>query len=614
MASGMEEIHTFLARFPPFDGLPEDELERVAGAAQAQTLPAGSTILVEDGTPSDSFYVVRDGSMELVHEDEIIDILEPGEAFGHPSLLTGMAPAFTVRAHEDSSVLVIPREQAVSVLSRPEGIGFVAGSLRERLTRTGHVVHGLPEVQTVHVEESINRSTPVCSAETSIRDVARQMTEADATAALVRMNGDVGLVTDADLRERVVGGELAPDDPVSAVAVSPAPTVRSDQLALETMIDLLARDLDHVAVVDRRGDLLGTVSPHEFLGLEARSPFALRRTILRARDEDELGEACSRLPNVFVGLIDAGLAAPDLCRVLTLAHDAAAVRLIDFSIWRHGPAPAAWAWLALGSAARRELTLCSDQDNALAYAGSDDPEATDAYFERLGREVSEGLVRCGWKRDPNSVVAADRVWRKPLATWKEVFAECFERPDRSHLIRATVAFDFRHVSGGLDVVPPLVEILRRAREHPDFLRRLARTATDFKPPLGFRGSIVVERDGSGSGHLDIKRGGQLPIANLARFHALASGITISATLDRLVAAEELGTLDTEAAQALREAFEIATHVRLHHHAAQIEAGQTCDDRVDPDQLPPLARRQLREAFRAIADAQKRLGVYVPPGI
>jgi CBS domain-containing protein len=300
--------------------------------------------------------------------------------------------------------------------------------------------------------------------------------------------------------------------------------------------------------------------------------------------------------------------------VLTLAHEAATLRLIDFSIERHGPAPVAWAWLALGSAARRELSLSSDQDNALAYADPEAPQVTDAYFERLGGEVSDGLVRCGWAVDANDVVASNRLWRMSRPAWIETFRACFGQPDESHLIRATVAFDFRHVSGGLDVAPPLVAVLRDAKRHPDFIRRLARTATDFKPPLGFRGSLVLHRDGGGSGRLDIKRGGLLPIVNLARFHALSAGVTISATLDRLVAAEELGTIDSESAQSLREAFEIATHVRLQHHAARVEASEKIDDLVDPSELPPLARRQLKEAFRAIAAAQKRLGVFVPRGI
>jgi CBS domain-containing protein len=149
-------------------------------------------------------------------------------------------------------------------------------------------------------------------------------------------------------------------------------------------------------------------------------------------------------------------------------------------------------------------------------------------------------------------------------------------------------------------------VLRDARNHPDFLRRIARSATDFKPPLGFRGSLASE--------VDLKQGGVIPIANMARFFAFANGITISSTLDRLAAAEEIGALDTETAAGLREAFAAIARVRLEHHAARLEAGGAIDNVVEPGRLPPLTRAQLRDAFREIAKAQKKLSVYVPLGI
>src|SRR5438105_2148743 len=510
--SNAHEIAGFLARHPPFDTLDEAELDAVAAAVERRGYRAGDAVLVEDGKPAQAFYVIRDGSMELVHDEEVIDILEPGEGFGHPSLLTGLAPAFTIRAHEDSTCYVVPRDLAISVLGRPAGAGFVARTLRERLTRTGHVVHGLPQLATVRVGELI---------------------------------------------------------------VQPPRNVR------------------------------GIVSSADLMGLETYSPFALRHAVLQAADEDELAQAAARLPRLFLSLLDAGAAPADVGRVLSLQLDALTTRLIDFSIWRHGPAPAAWAWIVLGSAARRELTLGSDQENALAYAGSDDP-AVDAYFARFGAEVGAGLARCGFRPDPNEVVAGNRLWRMPGDAWLQVFRDCLEAPDRSHLLRATVAFDFRHGGGGLEVVAPLVQILRTAPSHADFVRRLARTATDFTPPLGFRGSLVVEREGAESGKLDIKRGGILPIVNLARFHALAKGITISGTLARLAAAREAGALGPEVAASLLEALEIVWRIRLQHHAAKLEAGEPPDNLVDPGQLPPIARRELREAFRSVARAQKRL--------
>jgi len=611
--SNSQEIAAFLSRFPPFTGLEPSELEAVAAAAQVVRYAQGQDALIEDAQPATSFGVIREGSMELVHEEEVIDVLEPGESFGHPSLLTGMAPAFTVRAHEDSVCYLIPHDQALDVLGRPAGAGFVATTLRERLTRTGHAVHALPELGTVRVGELVNREPVVCQPTASIREAAQVMTEAHASAALVPTDGRASIVTDAQLRAQVVAGGESPDDPVSRVAVD-AVEVDPGRLAVDAIVDMLDRDVDHLVVVDTRRNVLGILAAADLLGLESRSPFAVRHAVLAARNEDALVEAAAGLRKLFLALLDAGLSSPDIGRVLSLQVDTFTTRLIDFSIWRHGPAPVPWAWLDLGSAARREFTLGSDQDNALAYADTGDRDDVDAYFERMGRDVNDGLSRCGFGADNNDVLASNRLWRMPESEWLRTFAGVYDSPDRSHLIRATVAFDFRHVGGGLEIVAPLVAVLRTARNHQDFVRRLARTATDFRPPLGFRGSLVLERDGEGSGRLDIKRGGVIPIVNLARFFALANGITISSTLDRLVAAEEVGALEKEMAEALRESFVVIAGVRLQHHAAQLEAGQVPDNLIDPNDLPPLTRRELREAFRVIAHTQKRLNVYVPLGL
>jgi CBS domain-containing protein len=177
-------------------------------------------------------------------------------------------------------------------------------------------------------------------------------------------------------------------------------------------------------------------------------------------------------------------------------------------------------------------------------------------------------------------------------------------------VRAAVAFDFRHVWGGLEIVKPLVEIERTAHRHPDFIQRLARTATDIKVPLGFRGRVTTADDG----RLDLKLGAIVPICNLARFHAIAAGVTISSTLARLDAAEAAGAVDGETAAMLREAFEFCTRIRLEHQARQISQGAPPDNQLVPDELPPLARAQLKAALRAIQDAQKQLARFVPLGL
>jgi len=601
-----QEVAEFLGRFPPFDVLPEDELTAVAENVELRTYVDGENILVEDAEPADHFYVVRDGAVELVHQEEVVDVLEPGECFGHPSLLTGMAPAFTVRAHGGCVCYAIPGERAQLVLRGAAAARYVAMTLRERLTRTGHTVHALPQLATLRVEELITRPPLFCRGDVAIRTAAQIMTENNTSAILVRDGANLLILTDAALRARVVGADLSPENPVSRVATR-AVTVRPDRLAVDAVIDLLDAGADHLVVVDPLRDVLGVLSAADLMGLETRSPFALRHAILRAADEDDLVAAAQNLRRLFLALLDAGLGSVDIGRVLSLQFDTFTLRLLDLAFEVHGPAPVPWAWLTFGSAARREFTLGSDQENGLAYADPNGDTEVDAYFERLATGVNRGLERCGFSPDPNNVVSGSPLWRMSASNWAQVFRDCLDSPDSSHLIRANVSFDFRAVAGGLELTPDLVAILRDAKNHPDFLRRLARSATDFKPPLGFRGALPDKR-------LDLKKGGAIPIANLARFHALANGITISSTLDRLVAAQELGALEAESAAGLREAFEIVARVRLDHHAACIEAGRDPDNIIDPKDLPPLTRLYLREAFRAVAAAQKQLGIYVPLGM
>jgi CBS domain-containing protein len=335
----------------------------------------------------------------------------------------------------------------------------------------------------------------------------------------------------------------------------------------------------------------------------------LRHTILGAADADELVQAVSHLPQLFLTLARAGVPSRDPGRVLTLAHDAVVARLIDFSLWRHGPAPLPWAWLDMGSAARREFTLASDQDNALAYArpasGAElTPEGADAYFERLGQDVNRGLERCGIGIDNNGVMARDRRWRMSKPDWLRTFDECLTQPDESHLVRATVAFDFRPAAGGLAVVSELTARIRAAREHPQFMRLLARSASGFPVALGFRGQLSTDDDG----RLDIKKGAIIPVVNLVRYHAMSAGVTISATLDRIEAVAMAGALGDDEAEALSEAFEVIARLRFEHHAQLVADGRPADNRIDPGALAPIARTELREALQVVKRAQRRLAL------
>jgi CBS domain-containing protein len=609
----MENFYTLLARHPPFDGIVPEEVRAALEEASQHAFDTGETALVEDGAPALGLWVILDGSMDIVHEGEVIQVLEPGECFGHPSLLTGMAPAFTVRAREPSRCLLLSADASRRLLGTVAGATYVAASMRKRLTGAGHTVHALRDVGTTPVS-AIMRAATFCEPDEPLRQAAGRLGQNSTSALLVRLADDrLGILTDADVRASVTEGQVALDAPVREVARSPVPTVPAAQLAVEAAVDMVAAGAEHLAVTDARG-VCGILSATDLLGLDARSPIALRHMILGAPDEDALVRATQELPRLFLLLVRAGVPARELGRVLSLQHDTIVARLVDFSIWRAGPAPLAWAWLDLGSAARREFTLASDQDNALAYADPEPGEeaAVDAYFERLGSDVNDGLARCGIGVDNNGVLAGKRLWRMSKGAWLRTFSECLTEPDESHLIRASVSFDFRPAAGGLLLVSELTDYIRDARRHPQFMRLMARTANGYPVALGFRGQLATGREGDPPDRLDLKRGGIIPLVNLVRFHALAHGVTISPTLDRIEAVANVGGLERDVADGLTEAWSVITRLRFEHHAAQIAEGGAPDNLIDPGAMPPIARTDLKEALHVVRRAQKRLGAWSPP--
>jgi CBS domain-containing protein len=356
------------------------------------------------------------------------------------------------------------------------------------------------------------------------------------------------------------------------------------------------------------GSVLGVVTEGDLLEVGEGTPFALRGRIERARTAEEVAAAGRDLPQVVVELVDASADPVDVGRVVALAIDAMTRRLLELAVRELGEPPVAWAWLALGSAARREQALRTDQDHALAYdadAGADGG-AVDPYFERLATSVTDGLAAAGIPRCPGDVMATHPSLRRSVGSWSEAMQTWMQdlSPRGSEL--SSLVYDFRQVAGPLEVEPVLDAVVREARARPGFVRALGRRALELRPPTGFLRDLVVERHGEHAGRLDLKRGGITIVGNLARVQAVASGVTAKGTVERLGASGPHAPLAPGTADELAEAFGFLWELRLRHQVEQVHAGAEPDEFLDPSQLGPVARTGLREAFRVIARAQREL--------
>ena len=414
-------------------------------------------------------------------------------------------------------------------------------------------------------------------------------------------------MTDRDLRTRVVAGGVDADAPVSAAMTAPAYTVAADRTGSEVLLDMLDRGIRHFPVVSATGEVLGVVEDSDLVAVATRSSFSLRTAIARARSVDELAAAAARLPATLVALHDARAAATDVSAIESVVVDALTRRLLELAVSDAGDPGVPFAWIALGSFARREAVPSSDVDSALVWYGGDDDPGLAGRLRGIAQQVLDGLAACGFPPDPKGAVASKPLFSRSHAGWQATVRSWLEEPTQEKAVMlVSLVVDGRPV-WGIRSGPPVPDAFRDARSHPELLRLLARLALAYRPPTGFLRGLVVEDSGEHRGRLDLKHGGIVPIADLARWSGLAAGVTSASTPARLRAAAAAGTLDAGDAQQLEQAHELVSELRMAHQIEQLRAGEPPDDFVDPAALTPLTRASLKDAFRAVASVQRRIG-------
>jgi CBS domain-containing protein len=605
----MHDIADFLSRHPPFDTLDEEMLASVAASAEIEFHAARTFILKSADATTDFAYVVRRGSVELLIGGRILDLLAEGEMFGFASLLEEAPLGYLARASEDTLLYRLPDHAIRPVLERPHGARFIARAMSKGVRLlAGHEEEPTPSAAARQVRELIRAPALVCPHDTGVQEAARRMVDAGASCVVVDLGDQLGIITDRDLRTRVVAAGAAPDTPLSAVMTAPAWTVSDDRSGTEALLEMLDHGIRHLPVLEAGRRLIGVLDDVDLMANERRAPFRLRARIARSADAAAVREAVAALPGTVIALHDAGMPAGAVSRTIASIHDTIVRRLIEIAHERLGPPPVPYTWLATGSFGRREPFPSSDVDCALAWEGDDDEERR-AWMTTLAARVLDDLAASGLQPDHKGAVASSPLFARSIAAWEAAARSWVDHPDRQRgLMLLSVVVESDPVWGATAAAERLAAAFARARNREETLRRLAIIALAERPPTGFLRDFVLHSTGERKGVLDIKHGGLVPIETLARWSGLAGGVSAASTHARLQASAQAGTLAADDAAVLSDAFDLVCKLRMEHQVEQMRTGHAADDLIDPKSLATLTRSSLKEAFRAVARVQRGIAV------
>jgi len=605
------EIEDFLKNHHPFDLLPKDALKQVIHTIEIKYARRG-TVLFRPEETNDFLWVVRTGAVETIDpEGQLLARLSEGECFGVRAILRGGIAVNRCEAIEDSLLFMIPVTEFERLRDTYAQFAFFFAPMGGERLRTAQSIknNGVESlgVLSASVGSMITRDPVTISASVTIQQAAAVMAQEAVSCLLVTEEDQlVGIVTDKDLRNRVVAKGLDYATPLADVMSAQPKRIEADAYLFDAVLMMSRHNIRHLPVVDR-GAVKGVITTTNIVQKQSSSMVYLIGDIYKRDSVESLQDVVRQVPAMMRGVVESGAAAHRVGHVVSTVSDAITTKLLQLAETKLGPPPVPYAWVVMGSQARQDQTAVSDQDNGIIL--HDDYSEADhgAYFQSLATFVCDGLNQCGYIYCPGDIMAMNDRWRQSLATWKGYFARWIDAPDPKALLNASIFFDMRCVFGAEDLCDALrAFILDKAKGNRIFLSFMASNALTHQPPLGFFKNFVLIRGGDHNDTFDMKHTGVVPIIDLARIYALDGGSMALNTKERLEGAADLKIISPTGANDLLDALEFISTTRLTHQAYQIAQGEKPNNFMTPDALSQFERNHLKDAFNVVKTMQSAL--------
>jgi CBS domain-containing protein len=621
----------FLYTVPPFDLLPPEVLEEVAGLLEEVIYPKETLIYRQGESKLRGVDLVVDGGYDTFFYDSkqvrrLSEPYGPGTCYGGVSVLLNKKRSLrTVIAQAGTRVYFLHRNDFKSLCLGYEGFFHYFTSRYGQLMLSDEYAHfvqpnalatenfiAADQLYSRRLDAVELREVLACPGTTPTHEVARLMARARTSCYFVL--GDdgqeiVGYVTDITLRDKVVAGLADAHQPIVQLMDTPTTSVSSEAFVYEAML-LMFRTKTRYLLVEEGGKYLGFISRTKLLTEQAQSPFLFIQGVRQAQSGRELRRNWQKVPDIVYQLLDRGVKAEIVNQVITTVADTIALKVIEGVIQELGAPPAKFVFMVLGSEGRKEQTLLTDQDNAIIYEdkANEHREEVREYFLKFAEMVSDQLNEIGFSFCDGGFMAKNPKWTHSLSHWKRNYSEWINESNPEAVMRFAAFFDCRYLYGEAAIIDELRDFLRQEMSQPldRFFFYMARNALQYEPPLTFFNNIRTIAVGDQQ-VINLKKT-MTPIVDLVRVFALKHRIFVTNTGERLAALHEARAFSEKDYLELLQSYYYLMGVRLKKQAAQMRDKLPPDNYLDPKKLTKVERVTIKEIFKVIGDFQIKIKV------
>jgi CBS domain-containing protein len=622
----MDEKIAFLQSTPPFNLLSKDELLKLIEQTEVLSYQPNEVIHQQNHQKLKGIEVVVSGSFETFfldnkNQQRRIEFYQPTEIIGGISILFNKRkPLKTVVSKENSTTYFIPRKEFKRLCTENEEFfEYFANDFGKRMLdeEYAHFYKSnissqdnfllVDQLYSTKIGDISYKKVVSCAPDTPIFEAALKMAEHKTSCLFIEDQPQqfIGFVTDITLRDKVIGQRLSAEHPISEVMDEHIVAISTDAYVYEAVLMMFSSKSRYL-LVKKEDQFVGFLSRNRLLSEQAQSPLVFIQSVKSAVNTDDLKRKWQKVPGIVSQLLSRGVHAEIVNEVVTTIADTISTKIIEEVIQKLGPPPAKFVFMVLGSEGRKELSLKTDQDNALIYedTSADKRAAVRTYFLDFAGQVSDKLNAVGFVYCKGDYMASNPNWTHSLAHWKYNYQSWIEEALPEAAVKFAAFFDCRAIYGDLVLMEELRTFVDQELQKPieKFYVYLAKNALQYEPPLTYFRNIKTQKVAQKE-VFDIKTA-MTPIVDLVRVYALQNRIFQKEnTGERLKALKNLNVFSEKQFNELMQSYYYLMGLRLKHQADQINNQTEPDNFIEINKLTKIEKVTLIEIFKTIQNFQ-----------
>ena len=593
MTAMAKQVEDFLNTSAPFDVLDKEQKLELVKHTELIYLTADNVGDLQKGRAS--LFLIQNGQFSVQDSDAPLRHLSEGDYFGYTNIMEKRNFSLSISVDSPGLVYCFEASAVIPLFELPAIRNFFDGLRNNALQN-----HAISDSNSMWLykglEDVINKSPVSVDVETSITVAAQIMTNQKVSSLLVtREDKLIGIITDRDLRSRVVAASLDIHLPVSHIMTPNPAQIMGNRTLFDALALMTERNIHHLPVIDQQTLVpLGMVTASDIIRHQRGNVLFIIGELSKAENLYELTRLSWQLPHYFSAHAKKAGDYDIAGKILSQATDIMTRKLIGFFQQANGKAPMMFAWLVYGSQAREDQTMGSDQDNGLLLAERPS-EAQAEYFAKMADYVCNGLAKCGIKLCDGNIMASNPKLRLSLEEAIEEAKRWVKAPTKDAIMHFNIFLDVRCAAGDISLFKQLQRQRAPLMKQNMFLAALTRNSNEISVPLSMFQKFIYEKGRKEKDVIDLKTRAVALINNIARIYALADGVTLPNTLARLDALSENSQLSKRDATNLRDIWLFLNRLRWRH---QLE-NKVTDNRVSVSSLSSIEKHQLKAAFKAI---------------